>query len=417
MSLQSLFRLYHPPFVIALLFLVATGCAFGQTAEYGSPDSGSPVEWRYLSSENTDIPPPDVGEQVATLIFDVDDDGSNDIVIAGWGKPSMIWFRSHSDGWDRYLIDAGVEYIEAGGAFADVDGDGDLDVVQGGDWRTLKEVWWWENPAPEFDPDRPWTRRLVKNSDRGGTGHHDQIFGDFDGDGRLELAFWNNFAFKLFVAEIPDDLDTEDEWPLTLVHAFDSTAEGKYEGLARGDVDGDGVDDIIGGGHWFRFEGDGRYSAHPIDASYYTSRSAVGDLITGGRPEIVLSSGDRVNSLNWYEWDGEAWVKHTLVDSVVRGHTLELGDINGDGHLDIFCAEMCQWGSGSNPDCRMWIFYGDGRGNFRETLVATGIGNHESKLGDVDGDGDLDIVSKPFMLGIPRLDIWINEGTRDDGSE
>jgi len=37
----------------------------------------------------------------------------------------------------------------------------------------------------------------------------------------------------------------------------------------------------------------------------------------------------------------------------------------------------------------------------------------ESKLGDLDGDGDIDILQKPFELNIPRVDIWINEGTID----
>jgi len=52
--------------------------------------------------------------------------------------------------------------------------------------RTLKEVWWWENPYPDFDPEKSWNRYLVKNSDEGGKAHHDQIFGDFDGDGEID---------------------------------------------------------------------------------------------------------------------------------------------------------------------------------------------------------------------------------------
>jgi hypothetical protein len=34
----------------------------------------------------------------------------------------------------------------------------------------------------------------------GGT-HHDQIFGDFDDDGKIELAFWYNGDRKLFLSE------------------------------------------------------------------------------------------------------------------------------------------------------------------------------------------------------------------------
>lgn len=57
--------------------------------------------------------------------------------------------------------------------------------------------------------------------------------------------------------------------------------------------------------------------------------------------------------------------------------------------------------------------YGDGKGNFeKQTISAATIGNHESKFGDVNGDGRPDLVQKPFMKDVPRLDIWINQGSQ-----
>ena len=38
----------------------------------------------------------------------------------------------------------------------------------------------------------------------------------------------------------------------------------------------------------------------------------------------------------------------------------------------------------------------------------TGQGVHESKVADLDGDGRIDILGKPFIHNIPRLDIWLN---------
>lgn len=45
-------------------------------------------------------------------------------------------YQRHASGWHRFLIDDTVLDIEAGGAFYDIDGDGDLDITFGGDLRT-----------------------------------------------------------------------------------------------------------------------------------------------------------------------------------------------------------------------------------------------------------------------------------------
>jgi hypothetical protein len=58
----------------------------------------------------------------------------------------------------------------------------------------------------------------------------------------------------------------------------------------------------------------------------------------------------------------------------------------------------------------MWLFLGDNAGTFAPLLLAEGFGNHESRLGDLDDDGDLDILGKPYTWDTPRLDLWLNNG-------
>ena len=360
--------------------------------------------WVHLSSMGKDIPKPDVGRQAASLILDIDKDGVNDFVIAGWSEEtSMVWFRHTNTGWERYLLDNRKSHIEAGGTYWDIDGDGDLDILQGGSWAT-NEVWWWENPYPMYKPDKPWNRYTIK--DYGQKQHHDQIFGDFDDDGKAELVFWNQTARKLMIADIPKNPKKKDNWSFTEIWSWPRTF--KYEGLAKADIDLDGSIDLVGGGMWFKYISDKKFTANIVDKKYGMSRSAAGDFIKGGRPEIVLNSGDGVGPLNLYEWKNNKWIKHILIEKVDHGHTLQVGDINSDGNLDIYAAEMYNPGPGDK--CRQWVIYGDGKGNFKKQIISTGIGTHEGRIRDLDGDGDIDILQKDFQEH-QRVDIWLNNGT------
>ena len=290
-------------------------------------------------------------------------------------------------------------------------------MVFGGDGSS-NYVWWWENPYPDFDPAIPWKRHEIKNS--GENKHHDQMFGDFDGDGKTELVFWNQNAHKLFLAEIPDDPGNAVTWEFTEIYSWSGDSEmeqrgtypdwksvNEHEGFARADIDGDGKIDIIGGGRWFKHIGGTNYLTNIIDAGYSFSRSAAGQLIKDGRPEVVLVVGDGIAPMIMYEWQKGTWIGTVLLEEVDNGHTLDIVDFDGDGNLDIFNAEM---DLGQNPDAKAWILLGDGKGNFKNTVVIEGYGNHESRIADLDGDGDYDILGKPYKWKAPRLDIWLNEG-------
>ena len=63
-----------------------------------------------------------------------------------------------------------------------------------------------------------------------------------------------------------------------------------------------------------------------------------------------------------------------------------------------------------NPKAQAFIFYGDGKGQFRKTVFQTGMGFHEARVADLNGDGKPDILSKPYNWETPRVDIWLNQG-------
>jgi hypothetical protein len=130
---------------LTILCLLASTAAMGETKN---------IKWQHLSSTKGQIPKPDVGRQVATLILDIDKDGMNDFIIASYEK--IAWFQRTANGWKRYAVENGTKgvRIEARGDFHDIDGDGDLDILEGAQSRA-GERWWWENPCPDFQPERP----------------------------------------------------------------------------------------------------------------------------------------------------------------------------------------------------------------------------------------------------------------------
>lgn len=380
------------------------------------------ADWTQFSVSSGNLPAPNSGvEQTASLVLDIDADGIDDFVIAERTKsPSVVWYKKNGNGngngnnWEKRTIEPASLTPEAGGAFADIDNDGDLDIAFGGDYRSAIS-WWWENPGTKNGAvysATSWTRHTIYDASL--KTQHDQAFGDFDNDGILEYAWWgrDGSTSNLYLAEVPDNPRTSVSWPVNIIAS--KTDGVSWEGMAAADIDLDGIVDIVGGGGWFKYNGGTVYTRNSIETapSGVTGRVAVGQLKKGGRPEVVFGAGDFTGSIAWYEWNGGGWTRHELDSNSVQGHSIALGDLDTDGDLDIFVAEMTNWGTNTNPNSKMRIYKNDGAANptFTATDLQAGINNHESKLGDFNGDGLLDILSKSYADSnppAPQLIVWL----------
>jgi hypothetical protein len=325
----------------------------------------------------------------------------------GSGKDTMVWYQQQANGsFTRFLIDNEKINLSHSEGVQDIDGDGDLDIMMG-QASTGTTIDWWENPYPNYVANVPWVRREVYSGTRF---YHDGIWGDFDGDGADEYISWNQVSRQLLKFEKPSNPRTSGHWPVTSIFTW-SGDDHRYRGADAIDINLDGKLDFVGGCGWFEHTGGTAFVQHPIDDSFGYSQIKAGQLIAGGRPEVLCLKELESGPLRMYRWTGSAWQGTTLVADVYNAHTLEIGDINKDGHLDIMFAEI---GTSSlttteNPNAGLYVLYGNGNGAFTLQTVFEGQGHLEGQLADIDNDGDLDIVTKPFRHNMPLVEMWINQ--------
>jgi hypothetical protein len=189
-----------------------------------------------------------------------------------------------------------------------------------------------------------------------------------------------------------DDLSAND-WTLK------SIPNDPREGLAIGDIDGDGQLDLLLNGFWLQGPSNprtGTWQRYNIDPTFYAqpdqdlnnaTKNALEDLDGDGDLDAVIATAEgATGKLAIFFNDGSptngGWTEVTLEPDVSGFHQAELGDIDGDGDLDVMTGKG--FGSGG-----IYVYYLDGQ-NFERQTVTTNEGLYSGKLGDLDGDDDLD---------------------------
>ncbi len=307
---------------------------------------------------------------------DMDGDGDLDFIATGF---SAGYYRN--DGLGTFVdVSAGLLNMQPGpGAvhfeLVDIDGDGDVDALFSGTFLRVMvnngtgQLF----EAPSQSPNVP-----IANGSF--------AVADFDGDGDLDVLTQGFGGQGIFVN---DGTGTYTFDPSLVPGGFPGSAE-----IRAADIDGDGDVDAILSGFLaqplaLRNDGTGLMVDDPTAFAgiQATGRAELADIDLDGDIDIVTTVGNEVliNDGTGNFSDQTA----TRLDISRRATGASLGDVDGDGDVDLLVSR-------DDEELPAVLFLNDGTGHFanamRTRIPAHGGSPNAIEVGDIDGDGQLDLV-------------------------
>jgi hypothetical protein len=198
-------------------------------------------------------------------------------------------------------------------------------------------------------------------------------------------------------------------WPYREIYSIYTPSH--QAGLLVEDIDSDGNPDIFCGNYWIRspkqFELPWRLFA--INLWMETIKSGLSRLsrvaVLGNlsRDLLVLQSDVVDARLAWFPQPADAttlWPEHRLEENLHlrRPRAFATGDVDGDGDTDLVVGEN------SGPGSRLICFRNKGGGQFQAGVLATTEGLIEVWLRDLNQDAKSDIVG----VGASGISVWEN---------
>ena len=328
---------------------------------------------------------------------DVDLDGDPDVVIQA--GDSIYWHENLRPSWAAHLIDP--TFYNSAYAWVDVrdfDSDGDLDVLKAPLSGTPNNPLTWNENLTNGSS---WVQHAILDSPNY-YGWMQGSYGDMDGDNDLDIVVpeYNAGMGSLYWLE---NMGNSGEYTK---HTL-KTGDHNYSTVADLDNDGD-LDIVSASNEVFWMENhlpDTVWTQHEVAApgSSYHLIGVCSDLNGDGAMDIISNSLDGGNAKDSY-YANPGWQETGIIGAqdVLLG---EVGDIDNDGDVDITYggggfsgfAQSLGWAENQNNGAD-WVHHNITPAKTSQLFC--------SGLADIDGDGDLDMVSLDFNTSTGSGDVF-----------
>ena len=228
---------------------------------------------------------------------DIDGDGDMDVLGAAMYADDITWWENVGGGgtsWIEHTVDDYFDYVISVFS-ADIDGDGDMDVL--GAAFEADEITWWENVN---GTGTAWTEHTVNGAFDGAT----SVFSaDIDGDGDMDV---------LGAAMYADDITWWENTDGTGTAWTEQTVDGDFDGATlvfSSDIDGDGDMDVLGAAYladditwWENTDGTGTaWTEHTVDGDFDGAMSVFSSDIDGDSYMDVLVAAFDADDITWWK--------------------------------------------------------------------------------------------------------------------
>ena len=358
------------------LDVVSGGCNDQDVAWYENDGTGQFDGSRHLLAE-------DIQCITGVLTVDIDLDGDPDVVTYS-NSGQLSWFENIAQGnfGPQFLIASWGNGWDV--ETADLNHDGNPDLVIKDDNGCFR---WYANPGPVGD----WTYQQEQCPPTGNNTERAFCLADIIGDDGIDAvtSVWQHGSSSLEISVNRNGYFDETYSAISL-----PTGGAGLRGLTSADLDNDGDMDLIA----TNWDGDQVFWLEQMPSTAPTALRtsidpgatnvlglAYGDFDGDGDDDLVSADHGK-DHVEFYLNDGGTFVGPTTISSV-DAYRVETGDINGDGHLDVLVA-------GGNSD-RVEYIPGNGDGTFGDPVTISSATNTVwgVSAADLDNDGDLDVVS------------------------